>query len=108
MRGQRNIFIFQIFLTISQQVDYCAIQKATCQGFPHIACNNSGLWADKCPKFAQIVELSIAHKTLIVAMHNALRNRIASGDEPGFSAAVRMATMVIQDLSIYYFSLKVR
>jgi hypothetical protein len=74
--------------------DYCGIQKESCKGRRHIACNHIGYWAITCPRERTLVPFNIIHKAKIVDLHNSLRSKIASGGENGFKPAARMATMV--------------
>ena len=63
-------------------------------GVKHIACGNSGEFYSSCPEDCKLIHLSKKETQLIVKSHNALRNKIASGNEAGFLPAVRMAAMV--------------
>jgi hypothetical protein len=66
-----------------------------------VGCGHSGTWAPTCPAERNLVTLTQAHKDQIVNLHNTLRNKIASGLEPGFNAAGRMATMVSLSNDLY-------
>lgn len=68
--------------------DYCSL----CEN--HIACNNNGNWASICPADAEISILTPDIKNAILAEHNFLRNKVASGAQLGFKSASKMNKLV--------------
>lgn len=70
---------------------YCGM--VSCGTRSHIACNHRG-WAATCPADRRAISFSQQQMDAIVNLHNSLRQRIASGGQPGFNQAARMATMV--------------
>lgn len=76
------------FITLAAATDYCSL----CEG--HVACNNDGSFGENCPSDVKIAELSSEIKNAIVAEHNKLRNKVASGDEPHFKKATQMNVLV--------------
>lgn len=78
--------------TTVKVTDYC--NPTLCPaGSTHIACRNSGVFSPSCPADRQLVNLLQSDIQLILNVHNTFRNKIASGAEPGFNKAARMATM---------------
>lgn len=83
-----TIFLIFAFALAASATDYCR----TCSN--HVACNNNGQFKGNCPKDAVIVPmLDSAIKTFVNA-HNLLRNKIAGGEQSGFSKASQMMTVV--------------
>lgn len=62
---------------------------------PHISCDASanGL-SPHCESGTQEIELTSQQIEQILKSHNEVRNKIASGNEPGFKSGSRMTTMV--------------
>lgn len=84
-----RLIILTILISSSHAAtDYCLL----CTN--HIACNNAGNFAAICPPDAALIALSVDVKNSIVAAHNDLRNKVASGNQPGLSSAVKMNKMV--------------
>ena len=73
---------------VNAATDYCKL----CAN--HIACNNTGTFAQACSPDAGIVNLTQAEKNLIVIEHNQLRNKIAGGLLQGFESATNMSLVV--------------
>lgn len=88
MKVKAIILVNLILLASVAAVDYCALCA------DHIACNNAGLWKAICPPDAVLADFSVAMKTAIVDKHNELRNKVASGGEPGFNTAAKMNKLV--------------
>lgn len=90
-----KLLFITLFLVVSivYAQDYCS-PKLCDAGVKHIACGNSGQFASSCPKDKKIVTISKETIGVILMNHNKLRNKIASGQQPGFLPAKRMATMV--------------
>lgn len=82
-----------LFGFVSSLSDYCDPNLCP-KGSKHIACKNYGNFVATCPADRKMVSLTVNDIKVIVAQHNKLRNRIASGAEVGFKSASRMATMV--------------
>lgn len=82
--------IFAIFFIASTRgaTNYCQV----CTN--HVACNNNGLFVSSCPKDASIVPMSTSAISTFLNAHNANRNKIAGGGEPGFKTATKMLKMV--------------
>lgn len=88
-----KVFILALFVgSIQSATDYCS--KDLCNGKKHIACGNSGQFSPSCPSDRKMVEIGDKEMQLILQTHNKLRNKIAKGEQSGFSPAKRMATMV--------------
>jgi hypothetical protein len=80
--------IFAIFSTVAAQTNYCQL----C--INHVACNNTGNFGAPCPPDAFAVQLTDENKMTILDAHNEVRNKIAGGNEPGFSTATKMNAIV--------------
>ncbi|CAG9807637.1 unnamed protein product [Chironomus riparius] len=83
-----EVFLILIFVNVTNVIaatDYCKL----CTN--HIACNNTGTFANACSSDAVIAELSQAEKNLIVIVHNQLRNKLAGGMLQGFQSATNMS-----------------
>lgn len=88
-----KIFVLTLFIgSIQSATDYCS--KELCGNKKHIACGNSGNFYATCPADRKMVEIGDKEVQQILKVHNKLRNKIANGDQEGFSPASRMATMV--------------
>lgn len=88
-----KIFVLTLFIgSIQSATDYCS--KDLCGNKKHIACGNSGNFYPACPADREMVEMGDKEIQQILKVHNKLRNKIANGDQNGFSPASRMATMV--------------
>lgn len=104
---------FIICLVKSEEIDWCNMQN--CVANTHIACNNNGVrtyfnifcskdnegfllqsWYPQCVDQYEI-PLSDSDKQLIVDEHNKNRNKIAFGQIPGFSTALRMGRLSWND-----------
>lgn len=95
MKLSESFKVLQLFLLsncVICETDYCL--TALCSGLKHIACQNSGDFDPTCPSDRKILDLSEEYRQLILDEHNQLRNKIASGQEIGFSTASMMSTMV--------------
>ena len=79
--------------TTLKVTDYCNPNLCSA-GRTHIACGNSGDFSLSCPADRQLVNFTQNDIQVILNAHNTLRNKIASGAQPGFNQAARMATMV--------------
>lgn len=86
-----------LFGFVTSKTNFCDPNLCP-SGSKHIACGNYGIFAKTCPADRTIVKFMLKDMKLIVALHNKLRNRIASGAEVGFKSASRMATMVKNNL----------
>lgn len=72
---------------------YC--EAGLCRaGNQHIGCGHSGEFDPSCPPDRYLLHFTEADRQAVLNAHNANRNRIASGAEPGLMSASRMATMV--------------
>ncbi|XP_017017967.1 venom allergen-1-like [Drosophila kikkawai] len=73
--------------------DYC--DSSLCGTAQHIACNNNGAFSSNCSTSPapRAVNFNAKQKTLIVKLHNTLRNNLASGKLTKYKPAKRMATM---------------
>lgn len=101
--------VLQLFLLsnfVACETDYCLTEL--CSGLKHIACQNSGDFDPSCPPDRKILELSEEDRQLILNEHNQLRNKIASGQEIGFSTASMMSTMVSFNLTFKIFPIYVK
>ncbi|XP_055842750.1 antigen 5 like allergen Cul n 1-like [Episyrphus balteatus] len=78
-------------VTRSLAVDYCS--KDLCGSSTHIACNNTGDFAETCSSDRDLVEITVADRKAIVQHHNQLRNDMAAGKLEGFEQSPRMASM---------------
>jgi hypothetical protein len=90
-------FFLLLFLTKFSQCavyNYCNQELCVKSGHKHITCGSTGDLSPSCSWDANIVELTKADRKKILHLHNKFRNRIAGGDEEGFSTATRMTTMV--------------
>ena len=84
-----KIIIISLTIAISlAATDYCSL----CEN--HIACNHNGNWSSSCPADAEISLLSLDTKNTILAEHNFLRNKVASGSQSGFKSASKMSKLV--------------
>jgi hypothetical protein len=86
------VLISSLALVVAGEVDYCSPE--ICSVGKHIACGHSGGFGDACPSNAKIEILSKSDINTILNDHNTLRNKIASGQEKGFSSAAKMSTLV--------------
>ncbi|XP_020805533.1 venom allergen 5 [Drosophila serrata] len=68
--------------------NYC--DPELCSGGRHVACQNSGRFANGCR--GEFVHVN-SYIQLILQLHNERRNMIAGGGISGFTSAVHMATM---------------
>lgn len=62
--------------------------------YKHITCGATGGFSPSCPSDRRFVEMTEAMKYQILDLHNRHRNNLASGNEPGYSPAAQMTTMV--------------
>jgi hypothetical protein len=85
-----KLLLFDKF--VASETNYCL--TSLCSGLKHIACGNSGDFDSACPSDRKFLDLYEEHRQLILDEHNKLRNKIASGQEIGFSPASMMTTMV--------------
>ncbi|XP_037818677.1 antigen 5 like allergen Cul n 1-like [Lucilia sericata] len=83
-------------IAFASGTDYCSDSLCSA-GVTHIACGNSGNFADTCPDDAALVNIDDNLKNVIVSTHNEKRNFIAGGGESKLSPACRMATMEWDD-----------
>ena len=93
-----------IGLVLSQKTlkiqDYCKTKY--CDG-KHLTCELPQIQAKAAEGCARILDLSEENKQAFVDAHNKKRNLIASGQQPGFNSATRMATVVsIKGVSYAY------
>lgn len=82
-------------------VDYCPQSKELCKYTTfdqHITCGATGDLLASCPSDARTVDLTNENIQQIVDLHNQYRNKIAGGNEPRFSSASKMTTMVSEAL----------
>jgi hypothetical protein len=89
--------MFRLFVIVACfgfiAADYC--DPSLCpNGAKHIACGHTGGFAASCPSDKRIERLSGEQISLILDMHNKLRNDVAGGNLNGFRPASRMATLV--------------
>jgi Cysteine-rich secretory protein family len=104
-------FFVLIFASLSgiAFADYCDKDLCTVPPnpptLPHIACGATGLPGPACPSDAENIEIDDEMKKYILDMHNNLRNKIASGNQPGFKPAKVMATMKWHDELAYFATL---
>ncbi|XP_067635240.1 venom allergen-1-like [Eurosta solidaginis] len=93
--------IFVATLELCTANDYCS--PSLCNGLQHIACNNNGNFAARCTN-PIMVNFTQAHKNIILARHNSIRNEVAGGQaklprmhkrrhQTKLKPACRMATM---------------
>lgn len=94
VKGTASVLLIALSIGIASGiVDYCG-RDDLCPGEPHITCGATGQFLSNCPPEARDVLLTSQHIDQILNLHNKFRNKIASGNEPGFNSAVRMTTMV--------------
>lgn len=91
-----TLLVSAIGLT-SAIVDYCPQSQELCKlttFSQHITCGATGDLLPSCPSDAQTIDLTNDNIQQIVDLHNQYRNKIAGGNEPRFSPAAKMTTMV--------------
>lgn len=71
--------------------DYC--KTKWCDG-NHLTCQLPDIQAKAAAGCAEVFDLTDENKQAFVDAHNKKRNLIASGQQPGFNSATRMATVV--------------
>lgn len=76
------------FSSLCASDDVCAL----CEN--HIACNNKGQFGPSCPVDTQLLTIPSNVKGMIISNINSLRNIVASGQQPGFSSALKMNLVV--------------
>lgn len=74
--------------------NYCSHNLCSLTDYKHITCSATGDLSPSCSSNAHVIDLTVADKQKILDLHNRYRNRIANGEEPRFSSAAKMATMV--------------
>lgn len=102
-----------IFFSFTQAADWCSMPH--CAPYAHIACNNNGVKTFECRNFDSIskfksfqnfhsrcvsprsIKLTPEQIELFLDLHNAYRNKIASGKLPGFLPAKKMAKVTWND-----------
>jgi hypothetical protein len=105
------VFILSIFASIASSTDYCDPQVCTVPPNPvykNIGCGATDKLGPKCPPDAKYIKFTAEHKKIILDEHNKLRNKIAGGDQNGFSTASRMSTMKWNDEFEFLASANVR
>ena len=95
-----KLFVVLVFATITSATDYCNI----CTN--HVACNNNNQFKSTCPSDAKIVPMSSSAIQTFLNAHNANRNKIAGGSEPGFKTAKKMMKLVAINISIFLKTLR--
>lgn len=60
----------------------------------HVACGNSGSFAEDCPTGRTLFKIDPQIRAFIIHLHNEARNRLANGSLPGFESASRMPSVV--------------
>lgn len=78
----------------SSVINYCGQGLCNLTGYRHITCDATGDFLTSCPSDARVVPMSDDYQQKILEIHNSYRNKLASGDEPGFNSATRMNTVV--------------
>ena len=91
------IITISIGLASTTVYNYCSHNLCSLTEYKHITCTATGDLSPSCSSNAQIIDLTGADKRKILDLHNRYRNRIANGDESGFSSAAKMATLVSID-----------
>ncbi|KAG5683321.1 hypothetical protein PVAND_012607 [Polypedilum vanderplanki] len=95
------VLIVLVFAAFASATDYCDPKVCTIPPNPvykHVACGFNGEANKRCTGYIQLTD---AQKQLILDTHNKLRNKIASGQQPGFKPAANMATMKWNDELTY-------
>ncbi|CAG9810783.1 unnamed protein product [Chironomus riparius] len=102
------IITISIGLASTTVYNYCSHNLCSLTEYKHITCTATGDLSPSCSSNAQIIDLTGADKKKILDLHNRYRNRIANGDESGFSSAAKMATLEWDDDLADYAGLNVR
>lgn len=90
-----KIFVITLFVGLAASDNSIYCESGLCRaGNPHIGCGHSGEFSASCPDDREMIHLTEDNRNAILKAHNSNRSRIASGAEPGFLPARRMATMV--------------
>ncbi|XP_030377802.1 venom allergen 5-like [Scaptodrosophila lebanonensis] len=90
----QKVFLFTLGAAfVVADTDYCS--SSLCGSSQHIACENSGDWSSACPTSPAPIAVDITPqlKNQIFRGHNFRRQRLASGNLPGFEPAARMASV---------------
>lgn len=83
-----KFLVILILATVTSATDYCNI----CPN--HVACHNNNQFQSTCPSDAKLVQMSSSAIQTFLNTHNANRNKIAGGGEPGFKTAKKMMAVV--------------
>lgn len=96
MFPRSSILLVAVWIGLSSSaiVDYCNQGLCGDSIFEHITCEATGTLLPSCPDDARATSLTHVNIKQILELHNELRNKIASGHQPGFLHANRMTTMV--------------
>lgn len=96
MFSRKFIWLIALWLRISSSaiVDYCNHGLCGDSIFEHITCEATGTLLPTCPDDARAIGITPVNIKQILELHNEVRNKIASGHQPGFQPAARMATVV--------------
>lgn len=97
------LVLMQLYMTLSAATtndettsDYCA--PALCEIFngTHVlqmkntACGNNGSFGASCGPNPKLLYMSDRRRQLLLDMHNLVRNKVASGEVPGYKSATQM------------------
>lgn len=106
-----TLFIFASLVAFAISTDYCDPKVCTVPPnptYPNIGCGASDSLGPNCPSDAKYIKFTDEHKKIILDTHNKLRNKIAGGEQNGFSTAAAMTTMKWNDEFEYLASVNVR
>ncbi|KAG5667676.1 hypothetical protein PVAND_015648 [Polypedilum vanderplanki] len=100
--------VFYLGFASSAVYNYCNQDLCKLTSYKHITCTATGDFSPSCSADASEVSLTDSDKQKILKLHNKHRNKIASGNEPGFNPATKMLTVEWDDELAEYASLNVR
>lgn len=98
VKGTASVLLVALsIIGITSGDAFCGRQDLCRPPSQHISCGASetGL-SPTCERGTREIELTSQQIEQILKTHNEVRNKIASGNEPGYKSAARMTTMVSQ------------